>query len=453
MGITKSERLRTTFLKYVITLGLLIIVLVIVNYLLVRVISLGVYPANYSEKVIERNIEELKSSPKITMEHLTPMCKFGVYSFDGEYLYGNLLYEDVVRFWNSYQLGDVGLNISNYLYVVERDGEIAVIEYPLTAQYKSEFLRRWLPNPEKTMISLFLIELIALVLFWSSRFAKKIDKELKTLLKATEKINEQDLEFDVGKSRIIEIDNVLQGIDKMKRTLKRSLEEQWSMEQIKQEQIFALAHDIKTPLTILKGNIELIQETELSDEQKEYCSYIYDSCIQMDNYIKELLFVSKNEAVIEEFSEFLIMPFLGSLKNQAKALCCTRDIALNWKSDISRDTYMTGNEENLIRAIMNIISNAVDFSPEKESLTISSSIKDNNFIISVEDKGKGFTEKMLKYGKQQLVMGDESRTQSGHHGLGLYIADTIIKKHNGELILGNSKNGGGIVTAIIPLIK
>lgn len=50
-------------------------------------------------------------------------------------------------------------------------------------------------------------------------------------------------------------------------------------------------------------------------------------------------------------------------------------------------------------------------------------------------------------------MEDESRTQSGHHGLGLYIADTIIERHSGELTLGNSKSGGGIVTAIIPLIK
>lgn len=455
MGIAKSEKLRTTFLKYVITLGLLIVTLVIVTYFLDQVIlfSLGIYPANYSEKVIENNIEELRSSRRITMEFLTPMCSFGVYSIDGEYLYGNFSEEDINRVWDSFQTGNKSVDLSNYIYMIERDEGIALVKYPLTAQYKNEFLRRWLPNPEITMIVLFLIKMVAVILFWSSRFARKINKELKALLLATEKINKQDLDFNVGKSKIVEIDHVLQGIDKMKRTLKDSLEEQWSVEQRKQEQISALAHDIKTPLTILKGNIELIQETELSEEQREYCNYIYDSCMQMDNYVKELLGVFRSEAIIEEFSDFLVMSFLDNLKNQAKALCCAKDIALNWKADISKEAYVLGNEENLMRAMMNIISNAVEFSPEQESLIINSSIKDSNLFIRVEDRGKGFTEKMLKYGKQQLAMGDESRTQSGHHGLGLYIADTIIKKHNGELILENSKNGGGIVTVIIPLIE
>ena len=73
-------------------------------------------------------------------------------------------------------------------------------------------------------------------------------------------------------------------------------------------------------------------------------------------------------------------------------------------------------------------------------------------IIQVIDQGEGFSEKMLKYGKEQLSMGNESRTKNGHHGLGLYIADTIIKKHNGELILSNSVNGGGKVIVKIPLL-
>ena len=50
---------------------------------------------------------------------------------------------------------------------------------------------------------------------------------------------------------------------------------------------------------------------------------------------------------------------------------------------------------------------------------------------------------MLKYGKEQFFMGNESRTKSGHHGLGLYITNNIIIKYNGELILSNDKDGGG----------
>ncbi|WP_326831026.1 ATP-binding protein [Anaerosalibacter bizertensis] len=73
-------------------------------------------------------------------------------------------------------------------------------------------------------------------------------------------------------------------------------------------------------------------------------------------------------------------------------------------------------------------------------------------MIEIIDQGEGFSKKMLKDGKNQLLMGKESRKRNGHHGLGLYIADTIIKKHNGELILSNSVNGGGKVIVKIPLL-
>lgn len=447
----KSENLRTFFLKYVITLGLLVIALVIANYFLVQVFFVGVYPANYSEKVIESNTEELKNTHKVTMELLTPMCRFGVYSIGGDYLYGNLSEVDINRMWVGYRDRKRNVDLLNYSYIIERSEDIALIKYPLTPQYKSQLLRKWLPNLEITMILLFLIEIIAIILLWSSRFARKINQELKSLLSATEKIYEKDLSFDVNKSKIVEIDHVLQGIDKMKVELKASLEEQWLVEQRKQEQISALAHDIKTPLTIIKGNIELINETELSEEQKEYFNFIHDSCLQMDDYLKELMHVSKNETINENLRQFLIMSFLCNLKNQAKALCKTKDITLRWDDNIAEGAYIEGNEEDLMRGMMNIISNAVDFSPKYESLYVNAEIKDTFLTICIKDKGKGFTDKMLKYGKEQLTMGDESRTQSGHHGLGLYIANTIIKKHHGELILENSRNGGGIVKAIISM--
>ena len=62
-----------------------------------------------------------------------------------------------------------------------------------------------------------------------------------------------------------------------------------------------------------------------------------------------------------------------------------------------------------------------------------------------------FSKRMLKYGKGQFFMGNESRTKTGHHGLGLYIANAIITKHNGELLLSNNKNGGGLVIIKLPI--
>ena len=100
---------------------------------------------------------------------------------------------------------------------------------------------------------------------------------------------------------------------------------------------------------------------------------------------------------------------------------------------------------------MNIITNAVDFSPNNSTITIDSAIDNSQLIIQVIDQGKGFSKKMLKYGKEQFFMENESKTKTGHHGLGLYIANAIITKHNEELVLSNNKSGGGSVTIKLPI--
>ena len=451
MGLRKGTKLRTTFIKYIISLGIFIIVLIMVNYYLFSVVSFGVYPANYSEKIIQNNFEKLKNTPKVTMDLLTPMCSFGVYSNDGHYLYGNFSDKDKKVKWENYRQGT---RSTGYIISIEREEGILIINYPLTMQYKSEKLRRVLPNAEITIVFLFFLELIAIIILWSNRFAKKINSELKSLLLATEKIEEQDLDFNIGASNIKEIDMVLQGIDKMKSSLKTALEEQWIIEQQRQEQISALAHDVKTPLTVVKGNVGLLAETDMTKEQKTYCHYIEESSEQMEKYIQNLLAITKKESARENSNEIIqIIKILNLLKEQGMALGKTKNIDIISKMNIEENLYIKGHKNELHRALMNIIANAVDFSPNNSIITINSIVDNSQLIIQVIDQGEGFSEKMLKYGKEQLSMGNESRTKNGHYGLGLYIADTIIKKHHGELILSNSMNGGGLVTVKIPIYK
>lgn len=454
MGLrkNKSKKLRTIFIEYIVSIGIFIIILMIINYLIFAVASIGVYPANYSERIIQNNFDELKNSPKVTMDLLAPMSNFGVYSENGEYLYGNLPAEDREVNWDSYNNDKKLIGLATYITSIEREEGILIIRYPLTMQFTNEKLRSALPNAEATIIFSFLLQLIITTILWSNRFVKKINGELKNLLIAMGKIEEQNLDFDVGTSNIEDIGIVLQGINKMKNSLKAALEKQWLLEQQRREQISALAHDVKTPLTIVKGNAELLKETDITEEQKKYCDYIEDSSKQMEEYLQRLLSITKEEIDNSESNEIIyIRQLINSVKSQVEALGKMKDINIVWNIDIEEEIYIKGNEFELERALMNIITNAVDFSPNGFVVIIKIDINNSQLIIQVIDKGEGFSKKMLKYGKEQFFMENESRTKTGHHGLGLYIANTIITKHNGELILSNDKNGGGMVTVKIPL--
>ena len=115
-------------------------------------------------------------------------------------------------------------------------------------------------------------------------------------MNATEEISSQNLDFEIGHSNIKEFEDVLLSFSKMRGDLKMSLEKQWHAEQLQREQIAALAHDLKTPLTVIQGNIDLINETELDDEQCLYADYITESSSQISIYIKTLIDISRTVA-------------------------------------------------------------------------------------------------------------------------------------------------------------
>jgi len=380
------------------------------------------------------------------------MSHFGVYSNDGNYLYGNFTSKEIKKNWDYYSNGDTASGLSNYIICIVRDNDILIITYPLSMQFKNDELRKILPNAEMAIILLFLLQLLLIIAFWSNRFAKRINRELKTLLATTQQIKEQNLDFKVSNSNIVEIDMVLKGIDTMKNSLKISLEEQWSLEKQKKEQVSALAHDLKTPLTIVKGNAELLIETTLTEEQINYCKDIDKSSQQMDKYIQKLLTITKNE-IGNQYSNtnIEVSQLLHSLKRQSEALSKIKGINIVWEIDVKENLFIKGDQNDFERGIMNIITNAFDFSPNCSTIAIYGIADDYEVRIQVIDQGQGFSRKALRYGKEQFFMENESRTKSEHHGLGLYIANTIITKIDGELILSNNENGGGAVTAKVPI--
>lgn len=103
------------------------------------------------------------------------------------------------------------------------------------------------------------------------------------------------------------------------------------------------------------------------------------------------------------------------------------------------------------RAIMNVISNALDHSPPQGTIYVTVQKTDCFLHISITDEGGGFTPEALHHAQEQFFMGDKSRTSNMHFGMGLYITSSIIKQHGGQLVLSNSKKTGGAqVTIKIP---
>lgn len=262
-------------------------------------------------------------------------------------------------------------------------------------------------------------------------------------MNATEEISSQNLDFEIGHSNIKEFEDVLLSFSKMRDDLKMSLEKQWHAEQLQREQIAALAHDLKTPLTVIQGNIDLINETELDDEQRLYADYITESSSQISIYIKTLIDISRTVAGYQlHLEEIDISGYMGQIEAQANSLCLAKGICLHMEKEVDLGIFKT-DKLLLERAIMNVISNAVDYSPPLGTIYVTTQKVDHFLHISITDEGTGFTSEAIHHAQEQFFMGDKSRTSNMHFGMGLYITNSIIKQHDGQLILSNSKKTGG----------
>lgn len=297
--------------------------------------------------------------------------------------------------------------------------------------------------PDMLLIIIIGINCIIVCIFLTARFAKNMRLQLAPLFEATSEVAKQNLDFEVGHSKIKEFEDVLLSFSNMKNSLKYSLEKQWKAEQMQREQIAAVAHDLKTPLTIIRGNADLISETELDDEQRLYAGYITNSSEQMQGYIKTLIYISRASAGYQLHMEQVnVSLFLEQIMARIDALCRPKDVQLqigmeNIPANIAADQTL------LERAILNVVSNALDYTPKGSTLHFSATEKNNNLEISVTDEGAGFSTEALQHAQEQFYMADRSRGAELHFGMGLYITKSIIEQHGGKMVLENAVETGG----------
>ncbi|EKO1911535.1 HAMP domain-containing histidine kinase [Clostridium botulinum] len=456
MDINKKQAtLKTVFLRYLLALALAFFAAIIIEIIIASLgMQMNIFnSANYSENLARRTKPILQSAEKITEGMIPNGCKFAVFDKEFKVIKTDLKGEDLKQA----TLYAKGINRKNgdkkSYYFIERKDGFCVLQYYIRMSYSSEWMNEYFPNPEFLLIAILIFGCLIGAFIISIVFAKNLKNNLIPLMEATEKIKEQDLDFNIGNSPIKEFNNVLCSISDMKEELKKSLKEQWNLEKTKKDQISSLAHDIKTPLTIIKGNTELLKESYLNNEQKEYIKFIEKNSIQIEKYIKLLIDMSKGKLeFLGKLQKTNTKEFVYDIYNQLIALAGPKELQIRFEQkDIPENIII--NKEAMHRAIINIISNAVDYSPCNSNLYFYVEGKSDSVEFSVIDSGKGFSNEDLRAAKKQFYMGDSGRTSKTHWGMGLYIADSIVKQHNGILTIENSHQGGAKVIIKIPLLS
>lgn len=453
MRPNKGTRLHTFFLRYLffLSLGTILLVVLLIGLTMFALSTNIVLPANYAETHISLSRDRIASSSTVTADMIPDLVDYAVFSKEGKFLAGNLSEKEAFKAWNVMRKRKTS-NGSQFYSFIERENEICILRYHLVPQYRSEFLRKHLPNPQLLEFLLFIIGIVTYATVLAIHFGRSLKKKMFGLQEAIEKIQNQNLDFTINPSGIREVDEISNSLEQMREALNSSLKQQWESEQTRREQISALAHDLKTPLTIIRGNAELLQDTVQDDIQKEYNNYILKNTIEIEKFTKELIDLSKmKNNIAREKTNVKMDVFMIEVEHQMRALSLEKKLQIVVQKEML-PALIWIDEEQFYRAMINVIANAVEHTPENGKVTLIVQGAANVIQFTVTDSGYGFSPKDLNEATKQFYRGDPSRNAGNHHGMGLYIAQSIVQSHDGTLLIDNDLSaGGGKVTITIPI--
>ena len=258
----KEIRLRTFFVRFLLKL-VAAVLLAFLLWLLQITVSVGtglILPANAAEKEALAYLHTIGAHTDIVSSGIPSACGYAIYDASGELLETDMsgsIRENADLLALSGQ-DSLSANMLGRTYVKRQtDTRIVVLTYDFRSAFANPALRRLFPSAELLEVFLLLFLLLVAFVLVITRQAKYLSRELFHLQEAADEIRNQNLDFTIRATAICEFNQVAASLDALKSELSASLKEQWHMQQQRRRQFSALAHDIKTPLTIVRGNAEL----------------------------------------------------------------------------------------------------------------------------------------------------------------------------------------------------
>jgi signal transduction histidine kinase len=306
----------------------------------------------------------------------------------------------------------------------------------------------------KAVVGLVLLLLLAafVMIIWIYR---SLVTPLRKLQEAAENIKDGNLDFKVEVNSSDEIGEFCVTFEEMRQRLKDNAEEKVKSETENRALISNIAHDLKTPITAVKGYSEGILDGVANTPEKvdKYVRTIYSKACEMDTLINELTLYSKIDTnrIPYNFAKINVCEYFKDCVEEIGLDLEAKEIGLSYVNYAAPDTLIIADPEQLRRVISNIIGNSVKYMNKTKKM-IYIRIKDvGDFIqVEMEDNGRGIAQKDLPYIFDRFYRTDASRNSAtGGSGIGLSIVKKIIEDHGGKIWATSKEDSGTTMYFVI----
>ncbi|SDB24919.1 sensor histidine kinase [Eubacterium oxidoreducens] len=302
------------------------------------------------------------------------------------------------------------------------------------------------------LVVLFMTALILVVWIYQG-----ILNPIKKLQYSAQKIKEGDFDYEISIERDDEIGEVLQTFEEMRQRLKINAEDKLRSERDNRELISNISHDLKTPITAIKGYMEGIMDgvADTPEKMDKYIRTVYNKANEMNILINELtlyLNIDTNR-IPYNFNRIQVNDYFADCVEEVGMDLESKGINLSYVNEVASDVMIIADPEQLRRVVYNIVGNSIKYMDKtKEQGFVNIRVKDvGDFVqVEIEDNGKGIGGQDLPYVFDRFYRADSSRNSAtGGSGIGLSIVRKIIEDHGGKIWATSTETVGTVMYFVV----
>lgn len=277
--------------------------------------------------------------------------------------------------------------------------------------------------------------LIAVFIFYRNKLKKPLD----ALDKASERIANNDLDFTVEYGGLDEMGRLCASFEKMRSSLQQSNRLMWRQMEQRKRLNAAFAHDLRTPLTVLKGYAEILQFPKDSTAVKDTALTMLKHINRLERYAESMSALQRMEDIVPDYKRIETNSFADGAEQLVGMICQKAGKKHYFHSSIPSAVVFL-DSEMFVQVMENLVSNAAQHAQSSVEVTLLE--LEDMLCVTVVDDGAGFSPNSLANAAEPYYT--ESSDKSNHFGLGLYICKILCERHNGSLKIGNADKGGAV---------
>ena len=293
------------------------------------------------------------------------------------------------------------------------------------------------------------IALLVIVSLNIRQLLLKIHKEMNIVYHQSMWLESTDLTESLTITEFLETN---QKINRMQQQIEGMLEKERKQKEALAFKVSAASHDLKTPLTIIQGNSELLSQSAIEGKYLPYIQDIHIASNRMIEYINRLLLYSKTFYENEnEWNEYSLQDVIESIDQEIHYLLKDKSIVtFQYDEQIDKNATVYLHLNYVLRAVMNMMQNALEYSlADKKAIQVDLHYTHQHLVISVWNNGAHLTEETLQHADSLFYRKDKNRNlNDAHFGIGLAFVKRVSELHHGTLEIKNEDDGVKVTISI-----